>query len=120
MGDLKAPWYSREQDPYGPPQMARPIEPMSPPQYQGGPPAMPAIPVPQDIKKPKQTAPSIDNSARASSNVRLPMPGKQMPGGTPEWYGRATQQMPPQFTPPPGVGLQPPRPDAPERRRWRG
>lgn len=117
MGDLKAPWYSRERDPLGPPVGAYAPPPQ---EYQGGPTAKPAVPVPQTIKKPKQTVPSIDNSARTSSNARPPMPGKQMPGGTPEWYGRATQQMPPQITPPPGVGLTPPRPDAPERRRWRG
>lgn len=104
MGDLNFPWYSRG----------------FPGQTAGGqnPPAVPAQPAPQDIKKPKQTMPSVDNSARTASNARPQMPGKQMPGGTPEWYGRATQQMPPQFTPPPGVGMQPPRPDAAERRRW--
>lgn len=109
MGDLSNPWYSR-----GYPGQSS----------QGGyqpqnPPAVPAQPVPQAIKKPKQTLPSVDNSVRSASNTRPPMPGTQMPGGTPGWYGRATQQMPPQFTPPPGAGLQPPRPDAPERRRWR-
>lgn len=112
MGDLNFPWYSR-----GYP------EPEGLGGYGSGvqnPPAVPAEPVAQQTKKPKpaQTAPSIDNSARTASNARPQMPGKQMPGGTPEWYGRATQQMPPQFTPPPGVGLQPPRPDAAERRRW--
>ena len=122
MGAIQPPWYSRgygyegeEQDyPYGgiAPQPALPGPYGTP-----APPAVPAQPVPQK-PKPKQTMPSIDNSARASSNARPPMPGTQMPGGTPEWYGRATQQMPPKFTPPPGVGLQPPRPDAPERRRW--
>ena len=101
MGDLKFPWYSREYP-------------------EQNPPATPAQELPLFAKnKPPQTMPSVDNSARASSNVKFPMSGKLPPGGTPEWYGRATQQMPSSaFTPPPGVGQQPPRPDAPERRRW--
>lgn len=108
MGDLNFPWYSR-----GFPEQGEPYQ-----GYAQNPPATPAVAAPQSIKKPKQTLPSVDNSARTASNARPQMPGQQMPGGTPEWYGRATQQMPPRFTPPPGAGLQPPRPDAPERRRW--